>query len=100
MSRHLALVLVPLLAVGALTACGSTPPATPTEERCEHQADKDPNVKAILVNAPAWGSDPTWQHQLAVARHASVNACLSAAGIPQRGGVEPVGTAHYGLGWF
>ena len=57
-------------------------------------------MKAVLVKAPAWSSDPQWQEQLAMARHKAVNDCLVAAGLAPRGGVQPLNRAHYGFGWY
>jgi hypothetical protein len=95
MSRYLALALLAVLA-----ACSAAPPANTAQARCQQQADNDPAVEAILVEAPAWGADPQWQEKLALARHKSVNDCLVAAGLAPRGGVEPINRAHFGLGWY
>jgi len=95
MIRHWALALLPML-----IACTPSRPATTPQARCEQQTDSDPAVKALLIQAPARGADPRWQADLAAARRQSVNACLTAAGLAPRGGVEPVYQAHYGLGWF
>jgi len=88
------------LAVCALAACSPSPPPTTVQGRCQQQANDDPAVKAIQVQAPTFGSDPAWQASLQRARRNAVSACLSAAGIAQPGGVEPVGRARYGAGWF
>jgi hypothetical protein len=95
MKRSIVLALLPVLA-----ACGSSPPADTAQGRCEQQVNSDPNVKAVLVDAPAWGEDPHWQQQLAQARRKSVNDCLIAAGVTVRGGVQPVDRARFGSGWF
>jgi hypothetical protein len=88
------------LAIWVLAACSSSPPATTLQGRCEQQAADDPSVKAIQVDAPTRSGDLEWQADLVAARHKAVTACLAAAGIVQRGGVEPVGRLHYGAGWF
>jgi hypothetical protein len=110
MSRYPALALLPklgasvlvasVLVAGGLAACSSAPPATTAQARCQQQVNDDPAVKAILVNAPGMGADPTWREQLAQARRKSVNDCLVAAGLAPPGGVEPVNRARYGLGWY
>jgi hypothetical protein len=76
------------------------PPATTAQGRCQQQVDQDPAVKAILLQAPARSGEPRWQEELAQARRKSVINCLNAAGIPQRGGVQPVSRAQYGAGWY
>jgi hypothetical protein len=94
MRPHIALALLPLLA-----ACAGPPADTPLA-RCQQQADTTPEVKALLVDAGARGSDPGWQWNLAMARHKAVNDCLAAAGQAPRGGVEPVRRLNYGVGNF
>jgi hypothetical protein len=96
MRRHAAWILLLML-----TACGAPPPpATTVQGRCEQQTDQDPAVKAVLAQAPARSGEPRWQEELAVARRKSVTDCLAAAGIKQRGGVQPISRAQYGLGWY
>jgi hypothetical protein len=83
-----------------LAACSPPPPANTPEARCQQQEDQDPNVKALLVQAPVEGQKPEFQQQLVMARRKALNDCLTAQGLAPRGGVEPLQGAHYGLGWF
>jgi hypothetical protein len=92
--------LVGLAVVLGLVGCSPAPPADTVQGRCQQQADDDPAVKAVLVQATTRSGEPPWQAELAQARHKAVQDCLIAAGVPVRGGVEPVNRAHYGLGLY
>ena len=83
-----------------LAACTPSPPADTPEARCQQQEDRDPNVKALLVQSPVEYQHPEFQQQLVMARRKSVHDCLAAQGLAPRGGVEPLQGAHYGLGWY
>jgi hypothetical protein len=91
MSPRAALVLLALLA-----GCTPPPPATTAQGQCEQQADQDPAVHALLVQSTVSSLDPIWQTKLSLARRKAVNTCLTAKGIPLRGGVQPVLLAPYG----
>lgn len=90
-----------MLAAGVLAGCSSPPPPTDTaRQRCEWQADKNPAVQKVLQQQALRSGDPAWQEELALARRKAVDACLVAAGVALRGGVQPVSRARYGLGWY
>lgn len=91
MNPRVGLVLLALLA-----GCTPPPPATTAQGQCEQQADQDPNVHALLVQAPVYSQDPIWQTKLTLARRKAVNACLTTKGLAPRGGVQPVLLAPYG----
>jgi hypothetical protein len=98
--RRLVARLVALGAIGVLAGCAPAPPADMAQGRCQLQADKDPAVQELIFQQLANPGEPGIDQQLALARRKAVNACLDAAGVATRGGVEPVSRAHYGLGWY
>lgn len=91
-----------LCLLAALAACAPRPPppADPLLARCQRQADDTKEVRDLLVRAPSRRGDPQFENDLAMARRKAVDACLTGAGHPPRGGVEPVNRAHYGLGYY
>ena len=91
MSPRAGLVLMALLA-----GCTPPPPATTPQGQCAQQADQDPAVHALWVQAPVDSLDPIWQTKMTLARRKAVNDCLTAKGLPPRGGVQPVLLAPYG----
>ena len=95
MSPRTALALLALLA-----GCTPPPPATTPQGQCQQQVDQDPAVKALIADGPLRSSEPRYQEDLAQARRKAVSDCLTAKGLQQRGGVEPVSRAKFGLGWF
>jgi len=99
MKACIAVVLLGVLP-GVLAACTPSPPADTPQARCQQREDEDPNVKALLVRAPAEEMHPPFQQELVVARRKSVFDCLAAQGLAPRGGVEPLSGAHYGAGWY
>jgi hypothetical protein len=83
-----------------LTGCAARPPADTPEARCQQQVDQDPNVKALMVQAPYSNMNLDFQQALMLARRKAVFDCLAAQGLAPRGGVEPVhpvptGTSRY-----
>ena len=79
----------------ALAAC-TPPPADTPEARCQQQVYQDPNVKALMVQAPYSNMQLDYQEALKLARRKAVYDCLAAQGLAPRGGVEPVNTVYSG----
>lgn len=86
-----------ILLLAVLAGCAAPPPANTPQAQCQQQADKDPAVQALLVQAPVNSQDVIWQTKLSIARRTAVNSCLAAKGLAPRGGVQPVFDAPYGL---
>ncbi len=91
---------VVVLAMVALAGCTPAPPADTVAGRCREQADNDPAVKAVLVQASSTGMGLPWQAELARTRHKSFYDCMVAAGAAPPGGVQAVDSVRYPSGWY